>query len=76
MGSLPESLSWLGAQAFAWRGGGVLSVLDRADLAGCARLTAGAKAEPRMSVAQEAIHTVRWSNAAPQPDVCAPLLSC
>ncbi|BDA44713.1 probable general transcription factor 3C polypeptide 2 [Coccomyxa sp. Obi] len=52
---------------FRLEGGGVLSVLDRADLAGRARLNAGAKAQPRMSVAQEAIHTVRWSSAAPQP---------
>ncbi|CAL8469549.1 g9090 [Coccomyxa elongata] len=42
---------------FRLEGGGVLSVLERADLAGRARLNAGAKAEPRMSVAQEAIHT-------------------
>ena len=66
----------VGRSGFRLEGGGVLSVLDRADLAGCARLTAGTKAEPRMSVAQEAIHTVRWSNAVPQPDVCSPLLSC
>ncbi len=54
----------------------MLSVLERADLAGRARLNAGAKAEPRMSVAQEAIHTVRWSSPTPQAHVCALLLIC
>ncbi|EIE21492.1 hypothetical protein COCSUDRAFT_56705 [Coccomyxa subellipsoidea C-169] len=52
---------------FRWEAG-LLTVLDRADLAVGSRLRAGSSKQPRVSVPQEAVHRVRWSCAPAQPE--------
>ncbi|KAK9908112.1 hypothetical protein WJX75_002889 [Coccomyxa subellipsoidea] len=52
---------------FRWEAG-VLTVLDRTELAGGSRVAAGSRAQSRMSVSEEAIHRVRWSCAPPEPE--------